>query len=240
MKKILKITLIPAMAGLLFIANASAQTTIDIIGGSDAFFTGSDYSGWDLTGSQWRDDGGNDRLVFDSTNAFTGSQSASSLASSAIYNHDTYLTGIDFAGMDPFLATFNPQDGDLGTLQFTLTINTSSGNYTASSATLTDGAFLDNIPGTVLGVWDTVSWDTDPFSTGNNVISTSSITSVIYSANIDIATANTSADQTVFVSLDNMVVAGVFSPVPEPATCATIAGLLALCFVAVRRRLSAK
>ena len=57
MKKILKITLIPAMAGLLFIANASAQTTIDIIGGSDAFFTGSDYSCWDLTGSQWRDDG---------------------------------------------------------------------------------------------------------------------------------------------------------------------------------------
>lgn len=235
-----KIILIPAIAGLLFATNASAQTTIDIIGGSDAYFTGSDYSGWDLTGSQWRDDGGNDRLVFDSTNAFTGSQSAFSLTSSAIYNHDTYLTGIDFAGMDPFLSTFNAQDGDLGTLQFTLTINTSSGNYTASSATLTDGAFLDDNPGTALGVWDTVSWDTDPFSTGNNVISTSSITSVIYSANIDIATANTSADQTVFVTLDNMLVAGVFSPVPEPATYATIAGLLALCFVAVRRRLSAK
>jgi hypothetical protein len=113
------------------------------------FFTGNDYSGWTLN-APWRNDGGNDRLVFDIEGSNpTGfptaiGQGVDLMTQSAITNAaggysalGARLMDFNFGASDPFVAVFgsNTNNG-IYKLFFEVDVLTTSGLYRAKSQEL--------------------------------------------------------------------------------------------------------
>lgn len=187
------------------------------------FFTGNDYSGWTLN-VPWRNDGGNDRLVFDiegsNSMGFPTAigQGVDLMTQSAITNAaggysalGARLMDFNFGASDPFVAVFgsNANNG-IYKLFFEVDVLTSSGLYRAKSQEL-------DTPQNLSETLDlNFSWLTGESFLGNLATNggtlLSGISSITYKAVMFVDTP--ASGGTAFFTLDNMSLEYVVDTLP--------------------------
>ncbi len=213
-------------AAALVLCTALTSARSDTVVGQamlNPFFTGNDYSGWTLN-APWRNDGGNDRLVFDIEGSNpTGfptaiGQGVDLMTQSAITNAaggysalGARLMDFNFGASDPFVAVFgsNTNNG-IYKLFFEVDVQTSSGLYRAKTQEF-------DTPQNLSGALDlNFSWLTggsflgDLAANGGTLLS--GISSITYKAVMYIDTP--ASGGTAFFTLDNMSLEYVVDTLP--------------------------
>jgi len=213
-------------AAALVLCTALTSARSDTVVGQamlNPFFTGNDYSGWTLN-APWRNDGGNDRLVFDIEGSNpTGfptaiGQGVDLMTQSAITNAaggysalGARLMDFNFGASDPFVAVFgsNTNNG-IYKLFFEVDVLTTSGLYRAKTQEF-------DTPQNLSGALDlNFSWLTggsflgDLEANGGTLLS--GISSITYKAVMFVDTP--ASGGTAFFTLDNMSLEYVVDTLP--------------------------
>ena len=199
------------------------------------FFSSGDYANWSL-GGWWREDGTNDRLVFDvldtnvagfSLAAGTGVDLSTEDAITANPNYtgpdSAFLIGFTFG--EPFLAPIN--EGSIGAsadynLFFEVDVTTAAGTYRAQSTAFNNAWELGSG-----SISPTFSWLTeggflgDPANAaGGNGIVISAIEAIQYKAVMQIITPTDNGTGPGFQTVNNMSLIYQVAVIPEPSTSA--------------------
>lgn len=222
------------------------------------FFEGGDYTGWS-TGGAWRDNGGNNNLVFDFLT--TGSAGGFDAATASIQNGGlrdissvdsglNYTDDVDFdidtamlsslTFESPFIghAAGENRGANLNANFFVeFDIQTSGGNYRARS----QDRLIDDSTSVIGGDFAPVmTWQIgggflgDPFADGSGV-TLSSITGIEYKWFINTVAPNSDGSGTYFFTVDNAGLRYEVTVVPEPGQSSVIMGAIAVLFAFLSR-----
>jgi hypothetical protein len=247
MKK--KITHSAAVLALLSISLTSAEAVTGEAIINPFFDDGAgveDYTNWTFN-APWRNDGGNQRAVFDVAD-FNAAGFASltgagrDLATAPEITGDPAFTDASNAiltGMtlnSPFLNLFGTAPAEDYLLFFELDVITAGGTFRAQSQTIDVSTI--GVPSTpaLTTTWLGGGFLGDPSGQAGGGIALSDITGINYSAVVQIVEPLTSGSPQAFLTADNLSVTYDVSFVPEPGSYALLAGLLGLGFVMVRKR----
>lgn len=193
------------------------------------FFSGGSYADWSFFGD-FRNDGGQDRVVFDlkavganpegfSGAVGTGKTGAQIAVENSLDPNANYLQGFDFSLANPYYDQIGPFDGTPDgryDLFFELTVSTTSGTYRAQSdmfdlVTTPNGALAPTF------TWLGGGFGGDPgLQNGGLGVLLADVNGITYSAIVQTVGSNTTVAVS-FATVDNMSL--VYQVVPEPAGC---------------------